>query len=148
MRRCRRILVFSIAALALAAVIHGPAPRFDAWKIIGPGGAGAMFLPTISPHDANVVLEHCDMTGSYISRDAGRSWRMFNLRGTVGAFAFDPRDPNVMYAGNHALHRSGDGGRTWKMIFPDPRRNTVEHMRDDHGEVELTTDDPAYPAKS
>ncbi len=83
----RRLLFCSIAVAALAA---GPAARFDSWKVIGPGGAGGMFLPTISPHDSNIVLDHCDMTGAYISLDAGRSWRMFNLRGTVSAFAFDP----------------------------------------------------------
>ncbi len=104
-----------------------------------------MFLPTVSPHDPNLVLEHCDMTGSYISFDAGRSWRMFNLRGTVSAFAFDPQDRNAIYAGNHAVWQSMDTGKTWRMVLPDPARNTVEHMRDDHAAPVLTTSDPAYP---
>jgi photosystem II stability/assembly factor-like uncharacterized protein len=140
-----RLIALPVGALAIAAAIHGPAPRFDAWKIIGPGGAGAMFLPTVSPHDPNLVLEHCDMTGAYISRDAGHSWRMFNLRGTVSAFAFDPGEPKVIYAANQALYRSDDTGRTWKMIFPNPARNTLEHMLDDHAAGFLTSDDPAYP---
>ena len=131
--------------LLAGALWAGPAPRFDAWRIIGPGGAGGMFLPTISPHDPNVVLEHCDMTGAYISLDGGRSWCMFNLRGVISAFAFDPRDPNVIYAGNHALWRSADKGRTWRMVLPNPARHTVEHMRDDHAAPLLTTEDPAYP---
>jgi photosystem II stability/assembly factor-like uncharacterized protein len=129
-----------VGGLALA---FGPAPRLDSWRVIGPGGAGGMFLPTISPHNPQLVLEHCDMTGSYISLDAGRSWRMFNLRGTVSAFAFDPNDPKVIYTGSHALFRSEDTGKTWKMILPDPAR-TVEHMRDDHAAPMLTSDDPAY----
>src|ERR1017187_665620 len=141
----RRLL---FCCMALAALAAGPAARFDSWKVIGPGGAGGMFLPTISPHDANLVLEHCDMTGAYISLDAGRSWRMFNLRGTVTAFAFDPNDAKVIYAGNSALWRSSDTGRTWSMIFPDPARNTVEHMRDDHAAPVFTTDDPAYPSRA
>jgi photosystem II stability/assembly factor-like uncharacterized protein len=107
-----------------------------------------MFLPTVSPHDPSLVLEHCDMTGSYISFDAGRSWRMFNLRGTVSAFAFDPKDPRAIYAGNHALWQSTDTGKTWRMVLPDPARNTVEHMRDDHAAPMLTTADPAYPGPS
>lgn len=105
-----------------------------------------MFLPTISPHDSNIVLEHCDMTGAYISLDAGRSWRMFNLRGTVSAFAFDPQDPKTIYAGNRALWRSRDTGRTWSMIFPDPERETTESMRDDHAAPTYTTADTAYPS--
>jgi len=137
-----RLLLPLLIALAVAA---GLSPRFDSWQVIGPGGAGGMFLPTISPHDPNVVLEHCDMTGAYITLDAGRSWRMFNLRGTVSAFAFDPRDRNVLYTGNHAVWQSIDAGRTWRMVLPNPARNTVEHMRDDHAAPLLTTDDPAYP---
>ena len=135
----RPLSLILLCGMTLAA----PAPRLDSWRVIGPGGAGGMFLPTISPHDPHLVLEHCDMTGSYISSDAGRSWRMFNLRGTASAFAFDPNDAKVIYTGAHALFRSDDTGKTWKMILPDPAR-TVEHMRDDHAAPMLTSDDPAY----
>jgi photosystem II stability/assembly factor-like uncharacterized protein len=136
-------LAICVAILAYAAA--GPAPRFDAWRIIGPGGAGGMFLPTVSPHDPHIVLELCDMTGGYISLDAGRSWRMFNLRERISAFAFDPRDPKVIYAGNSAVWRSDDTGKTWRMIFPRPSKKTVQLMRDDHAEGPWITDDPAYP---
>ena len=63
------------------------------FRVIGPGGGGAMFNPTISPHDTNTVLISCDMSGSYITHDGGTTWRMFNLRGVVDFFAFDPKDP-------------------------------------------------------
>src|SRR6266480_4595355 len=68
------------------------------FTVIGPGGGGAMFHPTISPHDPNTVLVACDMTGAYITHDAGKSWRMFNLRGVVRFFVFDPLDQKVIYA--------------------------------------------------
>ena len=58
-----------------------------------------MFNPTISPHDTNTVLISCDMTGSYITHDGGTTWRMFNLRGVVDFFAFDPKDPESVVAG-------------------------------------------------
>ncbi len=51
------------------------------WSVIGPGGGGALFLPTVSPHDPRTVLARCDMTGAYITNDAGGSWRMFNCAG-------------------------------------------------------------------
>lgn len=140
----KKLFLLSVLVAARAA---GPAPRLDTWKVIGPGGAGAMFLPTVSPHDSNLVLEHCDMTGAYLSLDSGRSWRMFNLRGTVSAFAFDPTNAKTIYAGNTALFRSDDTGKTWRMIFPDPERNTVARMRDDHAAVVYTTADPVYPAR-
>jgi hypothetical protein len=97
------LILLTLPALAPAAERPGPAPRFDPWTIIGPGGGGTMIAPTISPHDPNIVVEHCDMTGAYITHDGGRSWRMFNLRSVVSVFAFDPRNPRVIYAGNQAL---------------------------------------------
>jgi photosystem II stability/assembly factor-like uncharacterized protein len=134
-----------VLALA-AALLPGPAPRFDAWKIIGPGGGGTMIAPTVSPHDPNIVVEHCDMTGAYITLDGGLSWRMFNLRAVVETFAFDPRDPKVIYAGNAALWRSDDTGRSWRMVFPDPAGRTVEHQLGDHSDYRLTSAAPDYPA--
>jgi len=123
----------------------GPAPRRDAWKVIGMGGGGTMILPTISPHDPNIVVEGCDMTGAYITTDGGNSFRMLNLRTGIGAFAFDPAEPGIIYAGNDGLWRSEDAGWTWSLILPDPAKNTFEHMRGDHAEHSFTTDDPAYP---
>ena len=142
----RRVLPWILPAILLAAVKPGPAPRFDPWTIIGPGGGGTMIAPTISPHDPAIVVEHCDMTGAYITLDGAQSWRMFSLRSVVGTFAFDPRNPKVIYAGNEALWRSQDTGRSWSMIFPDPKKNTVEHQNGDHSEYSLTTGDASFPA--
>jgi photosystem II stability/assembly factor-like uncharacterized protein len=119
--------------------------RLDRWEIIGPGGGGTMTHPTISPHDPNVVLVGCDMTGAYITYDGGQSWRMFNLGAAVSAFAFDPSNPDVIYAGNPALWRSADRGRTWRMVFPDPRRQTRELMVGDHADYGIRTEDSLYP---
>jgi photosystem II stability/assembly factor-like uncharacterized protein len=120
------------------------AARLDGWTIIGPGGGGTLIAPAISPHDSNVVIEHSDMTGSYITRDGGASWRMFNLRAGMETFAFDPRNAKRIYAGGAALWRSDDGGQSWSMIFPNPAKKTVEHQTGDHGEYSLTTNDASY----
>ena len=133
-----------LLATAAAAQTPGPAPRFDAWKIIGPGGGGTMISPTISPHDSNLVVEHCDMTGNYITLDGGQSWRMFNLRSGMGTFAFDPGNPRRIYAGGAALWRSDDSGQRWRMLFPNPARKTVEHQNGDHGDYSLTSNDKNY----
>jgi photosystem II stability/assembly factor-like uncharacterized protein len=121
-------------------------PRLDGWRIIGPGGGGATILPTISPHDPKVVLVACDMTGAYLTEDGGESWRMFNLGTTVSSFAFDPHDPNVIYAGTSALWRSSDRGRSWRMVFPDPTRGTRALSTGDHAEYTLRSDDPLFAA--
>jgi photosystem II stability/assembly factor-like uncharacterized protein len=120
------------------------APRQDAWKILGPGGGGAMFYPTVSPHDPKLVLVACDMTGSYVSRDGGDTWNIFNLGGTTRAFAFDPVDPKTMYAVTGALWRSTDTGATWHMVYPDPKQVTGSSMDNDHaGERLLVGGKPA-----
>src|SRR4029453_9319589 len=87
----------------------------------------------------------CDMNGPYITYDGGESWRMFNLGTVVSSFAFDPAHPDVIYAGSPALWRSADRGRTWRMVFPDPRLDTRELMVGDHAEYVIRTDDPLYP---
>ena len=122
-----------------------PAQRNDAWRIIGPGGGGTMIDPTISPHDPNRVCLFCDMTGAYITEDGGDSWRMFCLRNWVTGFAYDPSDANVIYTANAALWRSDDAGHTWRMAWPDPDRST-EHMRSDHADYCISSDDPGYPS--
>jgi photosystem II stability/assembly factor-like uncharacterized protein len=130
---------------ALIAPIRGQAPRFDSWQVFGQGGGGTMIAPTISPHDPHLVVEHCDMTGGYITHDDGNSWRMFSLRIGIETFAFDPANKDVIYAGNDALWRSENRGRSWSMVFPDPRKHTVEHQVGDHSDIFFTSDDASYP---
>jgi photosystem II stability/assembly factor-like uncharacterized protein len=98
-----------------------------------------MFFPTISPHDPNTVLVRCDMTGAYISHDAGGSWRMFNLRGPVHFFVFDPVDSKVIYAQTIGLWRSTDQGRTWRLVHPEPANVKGIIMPDDHASEHFVT---------
>jgi len=138
------VILLYLTALASSAQKSGP----SRWEVIGPGGGGTTLAPTISPHDSKVVVEHCDMTGAYITHDSGLFWRMFNLRGGNRAFAFDPLNPQVFFAGNAALWRTSDSGQSWRMIFPSPDRKTVEHQNGDHSDYTLTSGDPAYPGGS
>jgi len=132
-----------LAFTTLAAIAQKP--DATGWKVVGPGGGGTTIGPTISPFNSHLVAEHCDMTGGYVTSDDGQSWHMFNLRGGIAVLAFDPADPQVIYAGNAALWRSSDAGRTWKMLFPSPNRDTIEHQLGDHSDYSLTSSDPAYP---
>jgi len=114
------------------------------WKIVGPGGGGSMFHPAISPHDPNLAVLNCDMTGAYITKAGGASWREFNLRTTVGAFAFDPVHPNILYAGSDGVFRSDDAGETWRLVFPDPK-TTQDRMVGDHADHYFYSTDPIWP---
>ena len=128
----RRLLLLVAATLACAAPAAADASR--RWRILGPGGGGSLFHPTISPHDSRIALVACDMTGAYLTRDGGATWRMFNLGEPVRSFVFDPLDVNVIYALTQGVFRSGDGGDTWKRFFP---RAAQVGLGDDHASGDL-----------
>lgn len=112
-----------------------------AWKILGPGGGGAQYIPTVSPFDPDTALVACDMTGSYITHDGGKTWKELNFKVQAGAFAFDPVNKGVVYAGGTGLYRSEDNGDKWRLIFPDPAHVTGEIAEGDHAEHAFVTND-------
>jgi len=116
-------------------------PAADSWRVLGPGGGGAMFVPTVDPFDPTHIFVVCDMTGAYVTFDDGASWRMFNLRTRVADFEFDPSVQGTVYAGNTGLYRSLDGGMSWRLVYPDPADVIAEHMVGDHAEQRFETVD-------
>ncbi|MBV9574422.1 MAG: hypothetical protein JOY93_10235, partial [Acidobacteriales bacterium] len=142
-----RILFSRLCLLMLTAYCLGQhmpaASRPGGFRVLGPGGGGAMFNPTISPHDPNTVLVSCDMTGAYVTHDAGQTWRMFNLRGVVRYFVFDPVDPDTIYAATKVLWRSTDAGKTWKLVYPKASAIKEIRMSSDHAdEIIVANPDP------
>ena len=129
----RRLSLLAAAILACAS----PPPVGDAWRIIGPGGGGSLFHPTVSPHDPRTALVACDMTGAYLTHDGGATWRIVNLGDSVQFFVFDPLDPNVVYASAAGLFRSRDAGATWQRFFPSVVQKIT--MGDDHAAPYLHT---------
>jgi photosystem II stability/assembly factor-like uncharacterized protein len=109
------------------------------WEKIGPGGGGAIFIPTFSYMSANKFLLRCDMTGSYLSRDGGKSYEQINFAGGASSFAWDYSDSNIVYIGSAGLNRSDDGGKSWKRIFPAPSDITGEQFKGDHADYSLET---------
>lgn len=151
--KVRSVLTFSLILLAGALLISSivscgknnqslnPNGRNDTWGFTGAGGGGAMFNPTVSPHDPDYAYVRCDMTGAYVTYNGGDSWRMFNLRSPVRWFIFDPKNVNVIYANSIALFRSTDRGKTWNIIYPDPSEIKSIISRGDHAqEVVITRD--------
>ena len=140
MKKITKIFVVCTIAICMASQVVGQAVRSSEFHVVGPGGGGAMFHPTIDPRDLNEVLLACDMTGAYISHDGGHSWRMFNLRGTVRFFAFDPQRPHVIYAATKALWRSTDDGETWNLVWPKPSTVNGVQMNSDHADETILSD--------
>jgi photosystem II stability/assembly factor-like uncharacterized protein len=53
----------------------------------------------------------------YYSSNGGQSWgRQFGLATPPETTAVAIANPNVIYAAGHGIHRSSDGGRTWRLV--------------------------------
>lgn len=91
------------------------------WTALGLSGGGGTETPAISPHDPDLILINCDMSGAYRSVNGGRNWEMLHWRQLTGcpfcAPAFHPTDPDVVFAAfsyNATLRISRDRGQHWE----------------------------------
>ncbi|MBK8883407.1 MAG: hypothetical protein IPN67_13770 [Bacteroidales bacterium] len=113
--------------------------NYSQWEKIGPGGGGAIFIPTFSYKSADKFLLRCDMTGSYLTGDGGNSYQQINLAGGASSYAWDPLDSNIVYIGSAALSRSENGGKSWERIFPAKEEITGEEFVGDHADYSIKT---------
>lgn len=93
------------------------------WTPVGLTGGGAMYMPSISPHDPNLIFITCDMSGAYRSSDGGQTWEMIHYEHLLGStrcrILFDPVDPSVIFAAHGyrgELRVSRDRGETWSPL--------------------------------
>ncbi|MFC1582251.1 FHA domain-containing protein [Planctomycetota bacterium] len=97
-------------------------PFTGGWEPTGLSGGGAMYTPAISRLDPNLMFINCDMSGSYVSKDGGKTWKMNHHRqrssNTRCKPAFHPKDPNIIYAptgyGGTSVAITKDCGETWQ----------------------------------
>jgi len=125
MKRCLLVLLALLPAARLVAV---PAT----WEPRGPGGGGALFSPSLSPHQPERLFVACDMSELFESSDFGLSWTQADHRvvqGNRASKVWFTEDPNILYTIDHGTRnlvdlrqpvRSDDGGRTWSPLPGDP----------------------------
>ncbi len=124
--KCRFFFALScrvVACLLLVVMLCPLAAGVDAsWTPVGLCGGGAMFAPAISPVDPSFMILCCDMSGVYVSRDGGRTWRLVDYRmlqiNTRCVPAMHPRNAGTVlasdgYAGR-VLKLSTDYGVHWR----------------------------------
>lgn len=114
------------------------------WAFVGAGGGGAMFHASISPFNDYLAVVNCDMGGGYITHNGGINWRMFNLRGAIQFFVFDPLDSNVIYANSIGLFRSSDRGNTWALVYPQPELVKGVVSKSDEAEDQIINNDGSF----
>ena len=97
------------------------------FTMLGPGAGGAMFNPAIDPFDANHMMITCDMSGIYITHDAGKQWQQRNMGSASSFLAFDAGRQGTAYSCSTGLFRTRDGGDKWELIFPS--KQDAKHGR-------------------
>lgn len=98
------------------------------WAPRGPGGGGALFAPSFSPHNQNELYIACDMSEVFHSTNLGSSWELCDFRQIQGNRESQIRftsNPLILYAidytGDLATpSKSTDGGLTWYRLSNDP----------------------------
>ena len=97
--------------------IFGMPAADDPNLIYNSGQNGAYFVYNRSEQQIHDIEP---FPGDYTGRGAGAVRYRFAWE---AGFAVSPEDPKVLYAGAQVLFRSGDRGRTWRVISPDLTRN-------------------------
>lgn len=101
---------------------------------VHPHFPGHFYVGTVSELDpATEWLDHvADLrrptpSRLYHSPDTGHTWHVLREGDDIAALAFDPADPQVLYAAalRSGVLRSGDGGRTWAAQRPGGSRFPV-----------------------
>ena len=132
-------LLFALAFLGCSrtsTINEVPVPH-EGWKKLGPGGGGSTFMPVFSWSDPENFVVRCDMTGTYFTSNGGESYSQINFANGSSAYAYNPTNNDIIYAGNAALHRSTDGGRNWQQIFPDSKDVTSATYSGDHASFRI-----------
>ncbi len=115
-------LFFTFLLFNINAQIYTP------FEVVGVGGGGGMYEPSISPHDSDHIWLSCDMGGMYRTLDGGDSWELIHMDQLTSTTKSDIQftsDPNIMYVISRSLEminnqlnrgilsKSIDGGNTW-----------------------------------
>lgn len=115
--------LFGIASLEPATT----PPTTTLWEPAGFGGAGAFISLHFHPTQPNILYATSDVAGVFRSSNGGDSWEMRSEglgNFEVSAFAIDPFNPNILYAGVGAfansskagIYKSVDAGRSWQQL--------------------------------
>lgn len=121
--------------------------QIDNWESRGVGGGGALFNPSISPHDATEMYIQCDMTEVFHTTNNGENWQEIpfqELISTGGSHSTEfTSNPDILYAcasdfltGSWYPSKSEDGGQTWEATTADPTFGETWYLSADNRSTE------------
>jgi hypothetical protein len=158
MDRTTAIALIALQALEARTLFAAPA----VWSSRGPGGGGAFFAPSFSPHNANEIYVSSDMSGLYRSTNLGQSWQIQDFRQIQAnrqSYVQYTSNANTLYCLDFHTDqgvdfvrpvKSSDGGATWNPLagwngndavymFADPN-NTSRILISDYDTLYVSND--------
>lgn len=114
--------------------------QISQWTSKGIGGGGALFSPSLSAHDPNVIYMACDMSELFKTTDLGNSWNevdYFEMQGNNGSKVQYTNDPDIMYCINNELdlltpYKTTNSGASWNPLGSDPTFGEAYSLNSDH----------------
>ncbi|MCP3928179.1 MAG: hypothetical protein GY705_03655 [Bacteroidetes bacterium] len=102
--------------------------QVENWEPTGIGGGGALFVPSISPFDADEIFVASDLGAMFHSTSTGTEWDVLNFReiiATTHSKVNFTDQPNILYSittnGWQTFPiKSTDGGVNWSFLPNDP----------------------------
>ena len=122
---CLAVIVFAVST----PVLRADPPK--QWVSHGPGGGGAMYSPSFSPHNVDELYVACDMSPQFHTRDFGKTWETVSFHSIESnhfARVGFTKDPMVAWCLNYVAPgganavrpcRTVDGGKTWQLMGDD-----------------------------
>jgi photosystem II stability/assembly factor-like uncharacterized protein len=125
--------VFTLSLIGFVSSISNT----DNFTVNGIGGAGGMYVPSISPYDSNIMLVTTDMSGDLRSSDGGKTWSLIKWNQKYSGIGVRPiflpnqilwtQTPNSWTPA--LVKRSYDNGATWSdVINPVPWTGAVSDL--------------------
>src|SRR5690554_1303280 len=86
------------------------------FEVLGLGGAGGMYTPVSSPTNPDLMFVSCDMSGSYRSKNGGKTWQMIHSEYLHSSRSCRPLfiGDTIYWISQGQLKYSTDQGETWQ----------------------------------
>ena len=138
-RRRRRSHALLLTERLEPRLLLAAAPSLQ-WSVVGSGGGGALYSPSIDPANPAEMFVSSDMGQLFETTNSGTSWQEANFLQIQGGHATQVQFtevPNLLYAVDYTSINgadtsrpmtSTDGGQTWSVLPSDPTGGSVFNL--------------------
>src|SRR5690348_3019899 len=120
-------ILAKLSCLPAIACVSAAIAGVNTWTMTGPD-AGASTALAMHPTNTQIAIV-ATPRGLYRTANGGGSWTLVNeyLRSSMNSIAFDPANPNRVFAANGKLWRSNDAGLTFAVVT-EPSGDRIDNV--------------------